>query len=115
MSLSAENLVDEDDDEPINLQQLHASYQGKRFDFVDDILESSLTQRRPGRSSHQKTTSSGRSGDQAASSKPFIQSIDNKQAGVYTVPVSRGKAVGEEYQVVKRGREYRGRGEEYNV
>ena len=36
--------------------------------------------------------------------------------GVYKVPYSPlFKSVGEEYQVVKRGREFHGCGEEYNV
>jgi len=44
-----------------NLQEIHASYQGKRFDFVDEILEAPLFTRR------------------RELSQPFIQSVDNKQ------------------------------------
>jgi len=70
-----------EEEPPVDLQQLHASYQGKRFDFVDDILESSLTQRRPTeQSSSQRQTFSRRS-----SSKPYIQSVDSQQVLLHGV------------------------------
>ena len=44
--------------------------------------------------------------------------VATEKVGMYKIPYSRRKFfkwVGEEYQLVKRGREYHGCGEEYNV
>ncbi|XP_023324839.1 uncharacterized protein LOC111698673 [Eurytemora carolleeae] len=55
----------EDPVEPVDWRKLHAACQGLRFDFVDEILESSFTRRLDPA--------------EQGTSKPFIQSIDHKQ------------------------------------